>query len=153
MKTYKIYRVFEKDNSWLNIAYAIDGEIEIIESYNGAIKDGYKYDDTLNFDSNMTNATSQEITFFTSLLVPTTITRMALKIQLLLKGIEISEIMTTINSIPSSMFPDVAKKIAIIKFDEAAYFDRYNADLQLVATLMGLSQTDLDDIFINGNKL
>lgn len=85
--------------------------------------------------------------------VPETLSRMNLKIQLLLKGIAIEDIIDTINSIPSYMFPDVAKQIAIIKFNEAAYFDRYNADLQLVATLMGLSQTDLDDIFINGNKV
>lgn len=45
------------------------------------------------------------------------------------------------------------KQIAIIKFEEAAYFDRYNADLQLIATLMGLSQEDLDDIFIKGNQI
>ena len=82
--------------------------------------------------------------------VPDTISRKGLKIQLLLKGIEIAEIIDTINSIPNSMFPQVAKQIAIIKFEEAAYFDRYNADLQLVAELMGLSQSDLDEIFING---
>ena len=85
--------------------------------------------------------------------VPEIISRMNLKIQLLLKGIAIEDIIDTINSIPSYMFPDVAKQIAIIKLNEAAYFDRYNADLQLVATLMGLSQTDLDDIFIKGNQV
>ena len=99
------------------------------------------------------SATAEEIESANKAIVPDTISRMGLKIQLLIKGIEITEIIETINSIPNFMFPEVAKKIAIIKFEEAAYFDRYNADLQLIATLMGLSQNDLDEIFINGNKL
>jgi hypothetical protein len=98
-------------------------------------------------------ATPEEIAEANKALVPLSVSRMGLKIQLLLKGIEIVDIIETINSIPSSMFPDVQKQIAIIKFEEAAYFDRYNADLQLVAVLMGLTQEDLDDIFINGNKV
>lgn len=98
-------------------------------------------------------ASAEEIELLNQIKVPESISRMALKIQLLLKGIEIAEIIDTINSIPNSMFPAVAKQIAIIKFEEAAYLDRYNADLQLIATLMGLSQTDLDEIFINGNQI
>lgn len=85
--------------------------------------------------------------------VPESISRMGLKIQLLLKNIEIQDVIDTINSIPNSMFPDIDKKIAIIKFQDASYYDRYNADFNLVATLIGLSQDELDEIFINGNKL
>ena len=99
------------------------------------------------------NATQEEIDETKKYLVPETLHRMGLKIQLLLKGIEISEIIDAINSIPDSMFPQVEKQIAIIKFEEAAYFDRYNADLNLVAVMMGLTQDDLDEIFINGNKV
>lgn len=84
--------------------------------------------------------------------VPDTISRMGLKLQLLEFGIEIEEIIQTINSIPDYMFPEIEKKKAIIKFNEAAYFDRYNADLNLVATLIGLSQEDLDTMFINGKS-
>jgi len=86
-------------------------------------------------------------------IVPISVSRMGLKIQLLLKRITITDIVDTINAIPDYMFPEQQKQIAIIKFEDAAYFDRYNADLQLVATLIGLSQEDLDDIFINGNKV
>jgi hypothetical protein len=97
--------------------------------------------------------TSEVIELPEPILVPETISRMSLKIQLLLKGVEIEEIVQAINNIPEYMFPEVAKKIAIIKFNEATSFDRYNADLNLVATLVGLSQEDLDEIFINGNNL
>jgi hypothetical protein len=96
-------------------------------------------------------ATPEEIAEANKPVVPESISRMNLKIQLLLRNIEIQEIEDTINSIPEFMFPEVAKKISIIKFNEAVTFDRYNADLNLIATLMGLSQKDLDEIFINGN--
>jgi hypothetical protein len=97
--------------------------------------------------------TENEIAELNKPKVPEAISRMNLKIQLLLKGIEIAEIVEEINTIPDSLFTEVAKKIALIKFNEAVIFDRYNADLNLVATLMGLSQQDLDEIFINGNIL
>lgn len=152
MKKYKIYRVVDENKSWLNIIYTSDGTEELIESYHGEVKDGYVYDETINVENNLKDATEDEIRLFNSLLVPISITRMALKIELLKKKIEIADVVSTIESIPNSMFPDLQKKIAIIKFNEATYFDRYNADLQLVATLIGLSQTDLDEIFINGNN-
>lgn len=85
-------------------------------------------------------------------IVPETISRMELKLQLLEFGIEIEQIIETINSIPAYMFPEIEKKKAIIKFNEATYFDRYNADLNLVATLLGLSQEQLDTMFINGKS-
>lgn len=86
-------------------------------------------------------------------IVPAYISRMNLKIVLLLRGIEMQEIIDTINSIPESMFSLIDKQIAIIKFNEAVSFDRYNADLNLVGVLMDLSQTDLDEIFLAGNNL
>ena len=96
-------------------------------------------------------ATSEEIA--SMIVVPDSISQMNLKIQLLLRNIEIQDIVDTINSIPEVMFSTIDKQIAIIKFNEAVSYDRYNADLNLVATLMGLSQEDLDEIFINGNLL
>ena len=111
--------------------------------------------DTMNFSDIPADAeytTSEIVEIPEPILVPESISRMALKIQLLLRGIEIEEIVQTINEIPEYMFPEVAKKVAIIKFNEATSFDRYNADLNLVATLVGLSQEELDEIFINGNN-
>lgn len=55
--------------------------------------------------------------------VPCSISRMNLKIQLLLRNIEIQDIIDTINSIPEVMFSIVDKQIAIIKFNEATSYD------------------------------
>jgi len=127
--------------------------LEWNQEYEDKIERFIKPDINNDYTDIIETATPEEIAEANKALVPLSVSRMGLKIQLLLKGVQITDIIETINSIPSSMFPNVQKQIAIIKFEEAAYFDRYNADLQLVAGLMGLTQEDLDDIFINGNKI
>ena len=79
---------------------------------------------------------------------------MNLEIQLLvLHGIEVPNIIEAIELLPDYMFSPIQKKIAIIKLKTANFFERYDADFNLVATLEGLSQENLNTIFINGNKL
>lgn len=97
------------------------------------------------------SATPEEIVEANKPKVPLEIAKMHLKIELIKRGLEFKEVEDTINAIPTEMFSEIDKKIAITKFNDAVSFDRYNADLQLVATLMGLTQEDLDEIFINGN--
>jgi hypothetical protein len=96
-------------------------------------------------------ATAEEIEQANKPIVPETISRMRLKLELFERGILVEDIVDTINGIPSAVFSEPEKIKALIKFQEATIYDRYNADLNLVATLMGLSQDDLDQIFINGN--
>ena len=69
MKTYKIYRVFQDGKSWFNIAYAIDGVIELIESYRGEVRDGFQYSNSIDFESNLTGASSEELNFLENLKV------------------------------------------------------------------------------------
>lgn len=96
-------------------------------------------------------ATLEEIEIANKPIVPCSISRMRLKLELFERGITVEEIAETINTIPNALFSEFEKQKALIKFQEATSYDRYNADLNLVATLMGLSQEDLDSIFINGN--
>jgi hypothetical protein len=117
---------------------------------------GNQYVDTMDFNeipANATYTTSEVLELPEPILVPESISRMALKIQLLLKGIEIEDIIETIDGLPPNVYPEIQRKIAIIKFNEATSFDRYNPELNLVAHLMNLSQEDLDEIFINGNTI
>lgn len=85
------------------------------------------------------------------IVVPERISNLNLKIQLIKRDIELEDIVAQINEIPEYMFTTVDKKIAIAKYNQAVYFDRYNADLMLVAYLMGLDEDDLNEIFIQGN--
>lgn len=98
-------------------------------------------------------ATDEEIAEANKPKVPCSISRMRLKLELFERNITVEDIVDTITSIPSSVFSEAEKQKALIKFQEATSYDRYNADLNLIATLMGLSQQDLDEIFINGNLL
>lgn len=97
-------------------------------------------------------ATPEEIAEANKPKVPCSISRMRLKLELFERNITVEDIVDTITSIPSSVFSEAEKQKALIKFQEATSYDRYNADLNLIATLMGLSQEDLDEIFINGNQ-
>jgi hypothetical protein len=40
-----------------------------------------------------------------------------------------------------------------IKYNEASYFERSNGSLNAMATALGITQAELDDIFIYGNSI
>ena len=84
--------------------------------------------------------------------VPETISAMALKLQLFDLGISDQDIFDDIDSIPSFMFSDSEKAKAKIKYQTAVKFERVNAELNFVATMEGLTQEQLDTIFINPNN-
>lgn len=96
-------------------------------------------------------ATPQEILEASKPIVPQEISAMDLKLQLFDLGITDQDIFDDIDSIPDSMFPASEKQKAKIKYQTAAKFERHNADLNLVATMEGITQEQLDQIFINGN--
>ena len=104
------------------------------------------------FTHNIIDFTAEEIADFERSKIPNTITRMNLKIQLLLKNISIDYIIGVINSLDSNIFSDIQKQIAIIKLNEAQYFEREHSDFQLIAQICGLTETDLNEIFTNGNQ-
>lgn len=85
--------------------------------------------------------------------VPKEISKMNLSIELFLLGITDQDIFDDIDSIPDVMFPQIEKQKAKIKYITAPKFERYNADLNLVATMEGLTQEQVDIIFINGNSI
>ncbi len=84
------------------------------------------------------------------IVAPEEISAMDLKLQLFDLGIIDQDIFDDIDSIPDSMFPLPKKQKAKIKYLTAAKFERSNADLNLVATMEGLTQQQIDQIFING---
>lgn len=144
--------VSKYDQSWIerNLEEFINGDFvknwvfapEYNDDFLSPFWDGNKYIEL---------ATPEEIEIANKPIVPCSISRMRLKLELFERGITVEEIAETINTIPNALFSEFEKQKALIKFQEATSYDRYNADLNLVATLMGLSQEDLDSIFINGN--
>ena len=83
--------------------------------------------------------------------VPEEISAMRLKLQLFDMGITDQDIFDDIDSIPDTMFSFADKEKAKIKYKTAVTFQRTNAELNFVATMEGLTQEQVDEIFINGN--
>ncbi|WP_264548039.1 hypothetical protein [Flavobacterium sp. N2820] len=96
-------------------------------------------------------ATPEEIAEANNPIVPQTISAMRLKLQLFDMGITDEDIFEDIDSIPEFMFSITDKEKAKIKYKTATSFERTNGELNFVATMEGLTQQQVDEIFINGN--
>lgn len=96
-------------------------------------------------------ATPEEIAEANKSIVPQTISAMRLKLQLFDLGITDQDIFDDIDSIPEAMFSNADKEKAKIKYKTATSFERTNGELNFVATMEGLTQEQVDEIFINGN--
>ena len=98
-------------------------------------------------------ATPEEIAEANKPIVPEEISAMRLKLQLFDMGITDQDIFDDIDSIPDSMFSIAEKEKAKIKYKTAVTFERTNGELNFIATMEGLTQEQVDEIFINGNLL
>ena len=83
--------------------------------------------------------------------VPEKLSRMDFEMQVLITtGIEWGGILNFINSLTMSEF---YKKLLIIRFNRCVILQRNSEDLNTIATMMGITQLQLDEIFINGNLI
>ena len=98
-------------------------------------------------------ATPEEIAESNKPIVPEEISAMRLKLLLFDMGITDQDIFDDIDSIPDFMFSIAEKEKAKIKYKTATTFERTNGELNFVATMEGLTQEQVDEIFINGNLL
>jgi hypothetical protein len=80
--------------------------------------------------------------------VPESISQMKLRKQLILSGISISAIDALIQQLPQ---PN--RDLIFTMWEYAVVFDRTNPELNAMAEMLGISQQQLDEIFINANKL
>ena len=96
-------------------------------------------------------ATPEEIAEANKPIVPQTISAMRLKLQLFDMGITDQDIFEDIDSIPEVMFSTADKEKAKIMYKTATSFERTDGKLNFVATMEGLTQEQVDEIFINGN--
>lgn len=78
--------------------------------------------------------------------VPLQVTRRQLLLELYITdGTEESDILTAIDGIADAQ----TKAIALIEFKQALTFDRDNPFVAQIGTLLGLSESDINDRFIN----
>jgi hypothetical protein len=81
-------------------------------------------------------------------LVPFMVSRRQLKLQLVLSGFDMSGINDLIESLPE---PD--RTYARIGWEDATVFERTNPQLNAMSQMLGLSEYQLDVIFIEAEKL
>lgn len=80
--------------------------------------------------------------------IPNTISQRQLRTQLALNGFDLSDVQAVIDSLP-----DPNKTIAQIAWDYSLTFVRNDALLNSIAGILGILESDLDQIFINASKL
>lgn len=93
-------------------------------------------------------ATPEEIDTYKKSLIPPSISQMKLRKQLILNSISIASIDALIQSLPNPH-----KDLIYTMWEYAVVFDRDNAELNQMAQMLGITQEQLDDIFIKGNNL
>lgn len=125
------YPYFKED--WILI------ETEITESFIKAKWNGAQW---------IEGALPEEIAEANRAKVPESISQMKLRKQLILSGISISSIDALIQSLPQ---PN--RDLIYTMWEYAVVFDRANPELNAMAEMLGITQEQLDEIFINGNKL
>lgn len=92
--------------------------------------------------------TPEEIAEVNKLVVPESISQMKLRKQLILSGFSIASIDALIQSLPQ---PN--RDLIYTMWEYAVVFDRHNPELNAMAEMLGVTQEQLDEIFINGNLL
>lgn len=92
--------------------------------------------------------TPEEIEQANKLIVPESISQMKLRKQLILSGFSIASIDALIQSLPQ---PN--RDLIYTMWEYAVVFDRHNPELNAMAEMLGVTQEQLDEIFINGNLL
>ena len=96
-------------------------------------------------------ATEEELIAIKKNAVPQELSRMKFIIQIFLTtGIKYEDIVLFIQKLN---FDETQKYVILTRLRSAVQFDRNSNDLLTVASLMKISETQLDEIFINGNKL
>ena len=92
--------------------------------------------------------TQEEIDNYNKSLVPQTVSQRQLRTQLALNGFNLNSVQTAIDSLS-----EPSKTIAQIAWDYALTFVRTDSLLISLAGILGISEIELDTIFINANKL
>ena len=92
--------------------------------------------------------TPEEIAEANRAKVPESISQMKLRKQLILSGISIASIDALIQTLPQ---PN--RDLIYTMWEYAVVFDRHNPELNAMAEMLGVTQEQLDEIFINGNLL
>jgi hypothetical protein len=143
----KLYHLYNENFEITHAEFFIEGE----QPSNAIFVENVNFIKTMfNPETNevFEGATKEEIEQANKIVVPESISQMKLRKQLILSGISISAIDALIQQLPQ---PN--RDLIFTMWEYAVVFDRTNPELNAMAEMLGISQQQLDEIFINANKL
>lgn len=109
------------------------------------------YHEYLNFINN--NGIVEEVEKFQDeveeLIVPNAVSQMRLRKALILAGISVS----SINDAIAAIVDDTQRELIYTMWEYAVVFERSDVTLNQMATALGISQNQLDQLFINAQNL
>jgi len=95
--------------------------------------------------------TPEEIEAYHRSLIPKKLSKMQFEMQVLITtSIEWANIISFIESLVMS---ELYKKLLLIRLRRCTYLERFDEDLNTISFMMGITQEQLDEIFINGNLI
>lgn len=155
MKLYKYTMLDEQTDYRPSVeVHSEDGRVKLIKRLEGDRDDiAYSYltDEEAETYSDLTLVSQEEIEELgdvVKILIPESITKRQAKQQLLLEG-KLGQVQEVIDSIPD----ETERMMAQLYWDESTEFERNHPTLVELGTALGLTEAELDMMFINASKL
>ena len=133
----------QTDREDLILYYLGLGCIQVSELYNGNL-----INPIWNGTEFIESATPEEIAEANKPIVPQTARSMNFRLVLIQNGISMQSVYDLIDSLPTPQ-----NQLAYQMFEYATHYDRNNAMVNGLAQMMGVSQEQLDDFFIQSENL
>ena len=155
MKLYKYTMLDEQTDYRPSVeVHSQDGRVKLIKSLDGDINDiayAYLTDEEAETYSDLTLVSQEEIEELgdvVKILIPESITKRQAKQQLLLDG-KLNQVQEVIDSISD----ETERMMAQLYWDDSTEFERIHPTLVWLGTALGLTEAELDMMFINASKL
>ena len=155
MKLYKYTMLDEQTDYRPSVeVHSEEGRVKMIKRLEGDIDDiayAYLTDEEAETYSDLTLVSQEEIEELgnvVKILIPESITKRQAKQQLLLDG-RLSQVQEVIDSIPD----ETERMMAQLYWDDSTEFERSHPTLVELGTALGLTEAELDMMFINASKL
>ena len=155
MKLYKYTMLDEQTDYRPSVeVHSQEGRVKLIKRLAGDRNDvayAYLTDEEAETYSDLTLVSQEEIEELgdvVKILIPESITKRQAKQQLLLDG-KLSQVQEVINSI----YDETKRMMAQLYWDDSTEFERNHPTLTEIGAALGLTEAELDMMFINASKL
>ena len=155
MKLYKYTMLDEQTDYRPSVeVHSEEGRVKLIKRLEGDRDDiayAYLTDEEAETYSDLTLVSQEEIEELgdvVKILIPESISKRQAKQQLLLEG-KLGQVQEVIDSIPD----ETERMMAQLYWDESTEFERSHSTLTEICAALGLTEAELDMMFINASKL